>query len=243
MNVSAYAMAILSAVFGIGSIGIFTIFLYFGPFNLIILPLTDIEKLIFNTGLCFIFFMQHSFMVRPNTKRYLLRWIPKLYFAAVFSIISGIVLLILLGLWQQTTLLVVAAQSTMRWIMRGSFWAVLGIQFWALFTLKAADLFGIQVLLAKQPTQEKNSEQFLITGAYGWVRHPIYSTTILLIWLYPDLTTDRLLFNILFTIWIILGAMWEEQDLVTIHGETYRAYQRLIPMMIPYRIPKSKLVN
>jgi protein-S-isoprenylcysteine O-methyltransferase Ste14 len=245
MNFVAYTMAMLSAMIGMGSIGVFTVFLYVGPFHLVTLPLDSIEQLLFDAGLCLFFFLQHSGMIRRNVKRQLLRWIPEQYFASVFSVLSGIVLLTLLGFWQASPLLLASAEGSLRWVLRGGFLIVLMLQFWPLFTLNAADLFGIQALVGKPQAlgkpQTHSSEQIQLVGPYRWVRHPIYFTSMLLVWLHPDLTADRLLLNILFTLWIFLGTMWEERDLVAIHGETYRTYQRLVPMLIPYRIPKHTI--
>jgi protein-S-isoprenylcysteine O-methyltransferase Ste14 len=58
-----------------------------------------------------------------------------------------------------------------------------------------------------------------------------------MIWSYPDLTADRLLFSVLFTVWIIVGTVLEERDLVADYGEVYRNYQRAVPMLVPYRRP------
>ena len=77
----------------------------------------------------------------------------------------------------------------------------------------------------------------VVRGPYRWVRHPLYSATLLMIWSYPVLTADRLLFNVLFTIWILVGTMLEERDLVADYGEDYQNYQRRVPMLIPYRKP------
>jgi protein-S-isoprenylcysteine O-methyltransferase Ste14 len=68
------------------------------------------------------------------------------------------------------------------------------------------------------------------------VRHPLYFFTLVLIWSSPDITLDRLLFNVLFTGWIVMGTRLEERDLVAEFGEHYRAYQRYVPMLIPYKL-------
>ncbi len=52
----------------------------------------------------------------------------------------------------------------------------------------------------------------------------------------PDLTLDRLLLNLLFTVFVIVGTLFEERDLVATFGEAYRSYQRKVPMLIPWRI-------
>jgi protein-S-isoprenylcysteine O-methyltransferase Ste14 len=57
-----------------------------------------------------------------------------------------------------------------------------------------------------------------------------------MIWSYPDMTLDRLLFNLLFTIWIVMGTLLEERGLVAAYGEAYRSYRRKVPMLIPWRI-------
>ena len=68
------------------------------------------------------------------------------------------------------------------------------------------------------------------------VRHPLYLFSILMIWSCPDLTTDRLLFNILWTVWIVIGAFFEERDLVAEFGDLYLEYRKRVPMFIPSRI-------
>jgi len=78
---------------------------------------------------------------------------------------------------------------------------------------------------------------FTVRGPYRWVRHPLYVFVIVLIWSSPDLTMDRLLFNVLWTIWIVVGAFFEERDLVADFGGEYIEYQQRVPMLIPYKRP------
>jgi protein-S-isoprenylcysteine O-methyltransferase Ste14 len=56
---------------------------------------------------------------------------------------------------------------------------------------------------------------------------------LVLIWASPELTADRLLFNVLWTAWIVVGTILEETDLVADFGDVYRDYQRKVPMLIP----------
>jgi protein-S-isoprenylcysteine O-methyltransferase Ste14 len=78
-----------------------------------------------------------------------------------------------------------------------------------------------------------------VRGPYRWVRHPLYLLVLIMIWSCPDLTLDRLLFNILWTVWIYIGALLEERDLVADFGDAYRHYQQKVPMLIPFRIYPS----
>jgi protein-S-isoprenylcysteine O-methyltransferase Ste14 len=70
-------------------------------------------------------------------------------------------------------------------------------------------------------------------GPYRYARHPLYLFMLLLIWSTPRFSTDQLLFNVLWTAWIIVGTKLEERDLLADFGQTYRQYQASVPMLIP----------
>ena len=72
-----------------------------------------------------------------------------------------------------------------------------------------------------------------------YMKKAFHLFSLLFIWSCPDLTADRLLFNILFTSWIIIGILLEERDLVSDFGEEYLDYKRRVPMLIPYRWKKG----
>ena len=60
---------------------------------------------------------------------------------------------------------------------------------------------------------------FTVRGPYCWVRHPLYFCCLVMIWFCPDLSADRLLYNTLWTVWIFVGSVLEERDLVAMFGE------------------------
>ncbi len=65
----------------------------------------------------------------------------------------------------------------------------------------------------------------------------MYLFVLIVIWSGTAITADKLLFNVLWTLWILIGAVLEERDLVADFGDLYRKYQREVPMIIPYKIP------
>ena len=71
------------------------------------------------------------------------------------------------------------------------------------------------------------------TGLYSWVRHPLYTGGLLLIWLMPVMTLNLLTIFILLTIYLIVGARLEEHRLIHEFGNEYREYQQRVPMLIP----------
>jgi len=235
-GLAAYVLATLSFVIGVGSLIVFTIFVYLGSLHITNLGLSNTQILALNTCLCFAFFLQHSGMIRTGTRRWMSQLIPKHYLGAMYSVVSGLVLLALIILWQESTIVLVSADGLYRLALRALFFLAIAAQVWGTWVLKSADLFGIKAVLRNE-TATQSPTSIVIRGPYRWVRHPLYLTTLLMIWSQPDLTADRLLFNALFTVWIILGTLLEERDLVGVYGDDYREYQRSVPMLIPYRKP------
>jgi protein-S-isoprenylcysteine O-methyltransferase Ste14 len=175
-------------------------------------------------------------MIRKTTRRWMSQVISEQYLGAMFSIASGIIVLALVFLWQETALVLASVDGFYRRSLRAVFFLAIAGQVWGTWALKSSDLFGTDsVLRCSGPTPPP--APMVVRGPYRWVRHPLYLTTLMMIWSYPDLTADRLLFNVLFTGWITVGTVLEERDLVENFGDDYRNYQSRVPMLIPYRKP------
>lgn len=229
-----YATMTFSVILGGGSLILFGWFLFAGPLHLADLNLTEMEKLWLDAFLCLSFFIQHSVMVRRSFQQKLVRFIRPEYHSALYAIASGIVLLALIVLWQETDHLF-SPYHLFPWLMRGIFLlAVIGFIV-AAYTLKGLDALGTGELRRYLKGGTSPEIAFCIRGPYRSVRHPFYFLSLVMIWACPNLTADRLLLGILFTSWIVVGAYLEERDLVAFFGEDYVAYQRQVPMLIPYR--------
>jgi protein-S-isoprenylcysteine O-methyltransferase Ste14 len=188
-----------------------------------------------------VFFLQHSVMVRPSVRARLERRVPSPYYAAVYSVASGMALLLLVVLWQLSDVTLLTAGGGLRRVLGGVFVAA-GVGFlWAVRSLGSFDTFGLEPIKAHLRGTEPRDLPLAIRGPYRWVRHPLYGLLLVLLWSCPDLTADRLLLNSLFTLWIVVGAHLEERDLVRAFGERYRVYQRQVPMLLPWKIPGEKV--
>jgi protein-S-isoprenylcysteine O-methyltransferase Ste14 len=79
----------------------------------------------------------------------------------------------------------------------------------------------------------------LVTGGlYRYMRHPIYTASLLFIWLTPTMTCNLLALYIGLTVYILVGAYFEERKLLREFGEEYQVYKQQTPMLIPW-IPKG----
>jgi protein-S-isoprenylcysteine O-methyltransferase Ste14 len=77
----------------------------------------------------------------------------------------------------------------------------------------------------------------VIAGMYRWVRHPLYFWGLALIWLTPQMTVNRLTLFGALSVYLYVGTFFEERRLVAEFGDDYRAYQRQVPRLIPWRGP------
>jgi protein-S-isoprenylcysteine O-methyltransferase Ste14 len=85
-----------------------------------------------------------------------------------------------------------------------------------------------QVYQGREP-----APQLVTSGLYRWVRHPLYSAGLLFIWLAPVMTQNTLVVVIAATIYILVGAHFEERKLEREYGSAYAEYKAITPMLIP----------
>ncbi len=105
----------------------------------------------------------------------------------------------------------------------------------------AGRLLGFKQIPERTSNKEITGAGELDTsGVLSIVRHPWYLATILLIWA-RQLDISAILVNAILTFYLIAGTYLEENKLIREFGEEYRAYQRRVSMLIPFKWMKSKL--
>ena len=234
MNRLGTGLLILLAVgVGGGSLMAFAYFLIAGAPLPIRLAQSDGARLALDAVLCLVFFLQHSGMVRRGAKQWITQWVDAIYLPAVYAIASGLALLVLVLLWQPTGDVLYCLYGPARWLLAGLAGAAIAGLAWGVYSLPGFDPLGTRPLISELRRASPPPSEFAVRGPYRFVRHPLYLFALVLIWAAPCPSTDRFLFNVLWTIWIIVGTRLEERDLVRDFGQTYREYQQAVPMLVP----------
>lgn len=89
---------------------------------------------------------------------------------------------------------------------------------------------GVHQLLGARDIEE---EKLVVNGLYRWVRHPLYTAGLLFIWLTPVMSVNLLALNIGLTVYLVVGALYEERKLLRTFGPAYAEYQQRTPMLVP----------
>ncbi|MBU4033902.1 MAG: DUF1295 domain-containing protein [Proteobacteria bacterium] len=230
-------LSVISVFIGSISLVLFFAFVLGGPLKIIDLKLDDTGTLLTNTFLSVMYFVQHSLMIRDSIRSKIIKILPNESFYAFHSISSGTTLFLVIIFWQESPSIITSFAEPYCVILRLlQFISILGL-IWGVKSLKTFDPFGrkqISKFIKNKKAEQEN--QFVYSGPYNFIRHPFYFFILIMIWAYPIISADRLLFICLWTGWIIIGTILEEKDLVNQIGEEYREYKKKVPMLIPYKI-------
>lgn len=231
---------VFAALVGGGSLLLFGIFIIIGPVTIIRLDASERQVLLWDGLLSILFFVQHSGMVRASFRAWLSSVVSSRYHPSIYAIASGVTLTAVALLWQPAHTVLFQLQGPLRWLPRAaSLLAAAGFA-WGFRALAFFDTFGLAPFMTRFREKNLQPPSLVIRGPYLWLRHPLYFFTIVLIWSVPDVSSDRLLFNLLWTLWIVIASFLEERDLVVAFGEPYRNYQKTVPMLLPWRGPAGR---
>lgn len=186
-----------------------------------------------------LFGILHSVLATETLKQTIHRWMGQYvrYYRLCYSLLATVLLLVVLYyhysfdallLWQTSLTEKIIAVIL---LTAGSCVMLLCINTYFM------DLSGIDALMGRE-------RKFVLQtkGMHAYVRHPLYSGTILVVWalfLYqPYLNT--LISATCITVYTVIGIRFEEKKLIKEYGDDYRAYQIKIPSLIPKLILKYK---
>lgn len=89
---------------------------------------------------------------------------------------------------------------------------------------------------------ERGQSDLVVKGLYRHVRHPLYTTGLIFIWLVPVMTVNVLALNVGLSLYLVAGALVEERKLLREFGVEYVNYREIVPMLIPrFRLKRSQI--
>lgn len=234
-GVSVYCLMLVTWVFAIVFVGNVSAFgsntIDSGPE----LPLG--EAMAINIALLGLWAVPHSVMARQKFKAWWTKIVPAPVERSTYVLAATLLLLLVLHLWKPMPIVVWSIESGPGYIVLSMiFWIGWVLVFYSTFLIDHFDLFGLRQVYLYLRRKEFTPLEFRVRGLHKYVRHPIMMSLVLAFWATPHMTAGHLLFATVMTAYILFGTILEERDLKTMYGETYKDYQRRVPMLLP--VPK-----
>jgi protein-S-isoprenylcysteine O-methyltransferase Ste14 len=179
--------------------------------------------------LVLLFSLPHSTLLFPPVRRRLDRYLPRELFGCLFTLVTALSLLVLIGAWRPSPVVVWRADGGARTALHAAYllsWAGL------LYSLGLTG-FGHQTgwtpywaWVRGRPAPRR---RFETPSVYRLLRHPTYLCFAGQVWFTPDMTLDRLLLAGFLTAYIALGSYLKDRRMAFYVGADYRAYQARVP--------------
>ena len=188
-----------------------------------------------------LFAVQHSGMARPAFKRWWTQFVPAPIERSSYVLASSLVLALLLWQWRPLPPLIwnvengfarvaLYALSALGWLLLLS----------STFLINHFDLFGLRQVWLHARQRQAMDEPFVTRAFYRIVRHPLMLGFLIAFWATPTMSLGHLLFALMTTAYIVIAVKFlEERDLIALYGDTYRDYQRRVPMLLPWTKRRS----
>ena len=85
----------------------------------------------------------------------------------------------------------------------------------------------------RQLVEEEKTGNLVTSGLYRSVRHPLYTFSLLVLWLSPSMSVNSFIVYAGLTIYLLIGIIFEERKLLREFGEAYEEYRSNTPMLLP----------
>lgn len=193
------------------------------------------EALIVNVVLLGVFAVQHSVMARPGFKAMWTRIVPKSVERSTYVLFATAALALLLWQWRPLPEIVWQVENPIAIaVIQGLFWLGWAVLLFSTFLINHFELFGLRQVLARMMGWQLPQPVFRTPSLYRYVRHPLYLGFVIAFWAAPVMSLGHLLFSVACTLYILIGILLEERDLVDLFGDQYRHYRRHVSMLIPF---------
>ena len=208
--------------------------------NIVVTPSLDsigqgdlFYAILIDIGLLGAFALQHSIMARPAFKRLWTKFVPQEIERSTYVLVSNILLAAIVVFWQPLGGIIWQVNDP---VMIGLVYSVFSIGwailFLASFQINHFDLFGLRQVWLYFRGKPYTHLAFKTPWLYRYMRHPLYVGMMIGLWAAPTMTVAHLVFALLSTGYIFIGARLEERDLDSALPQ-YKQYKKSVPMFMP----------
>ncbi len=204
-------------------------FMQLGSSTIATSPIFTLDSVVINLALIVQFALPHSILLAPKVRQIICRYVPSSMYGCLFCVATCGSLWLMMVYWQPLPGIYWHLLDSAWWFMisaAAAAWILLAYSMWITGMGYQTGFTGLR--LYWQPGSIA-PRQFAPRGLYKHFRHPIYLSFLLITWLTPVMTTDRLLLSIGLTSYLFIGSWLKDRRLAQLIGEPYRAYMNTVP--------------
>ena len=176
-----------------------------------------------DSALFTLFALHHSVFAREPFRRLVARVVSPMLERSLYVWVASALFIAVCALWQPVPGIAWDATGPLRWTLV----ALQAAGIW--LTLRSAMMIDVFELSGvRQLTPKRGATEFKASGPYGWMRHPIYTGWMLMVFCAPAMTMTRLVFAIISSVYLLLAIPFEERSLLATSGEAYGRYARQV---------------
>jgi protein-S-isoprenylcysteine O-methyltransferase Ste14 len=220
--VGLFAGVAVQVLFGVTVAGLYAFMAGWRPTN-------SQPSLALDAALALLFAVPHSYLRLPSVQARICARIGREFFGLFYCAITCATLWAMFLFWQ--------ADAAVLWRAPAAAAIVIQVLFHACWIALAYSLhltgLGYQTGYTEWSYWRRREplprRRFVPRGAYQWLRHPVYLSFLGLVWFNPRQTSDQLVLEAVWTIYIAVGSYLKDERLAHYMGEEYRTYQSLVP--------------
>ncbi|MCB0417133.1 MAG: isoprenylcysteine carboxylmethyltransferase family protein [Bdellovibrionaceae bacterium] len=223
-----------------------TYFLFFGVFLYLIafvmgLPVpttvdsgTGTGGWIGNVAWIALFAVQHTIMARGRFKQWWTQYLPEAVERTTFVLLASLILVGLFRFWSPISGTVWEVESgSARFVLYAISALGWGTALLSTFLINHFDLFGLRQAYLHFSGKPYTQVAFKERLFYRHIRHPLMLGFLVAFWSTPSMSAGHLLFSSTMTLYVLVGILFEERELVSIHGAAYEAYATRTGKLLP----------
>ena len=237
-----------------GSLGYF-LFSYAVTFGEIASGAVRPRDILIDGVLFSVFALHHSVFARERVRAWVKRIVTPALERSVYVWAASLMLIAVCAWWRPIPGVVWQIEGALAWLLHGvqlaGVWLTLRsaavIDIWDLAGVRQAATPSSQLSTreAQLPTPDRGERraaletgnwEFKTDGPYGWVRHPIYLGWFLIVFPVPVMTTTRLVFAVISSLYVLMAIPLEERSMRRASGGAYDVYMKRVAWKLIPRV-------
>lgn len=197
--------------------------------------LSTVPAIIIDAFLVALFGLQHSGMARPSFKAWMTRRVPAALERSVYVLMTCLGMWFVCLAWQPVPQRIWEVSGIGATVLDVGFWVGFVVVYAATLLLNHFYLLGISQAYREYVTREPDAtlDRLQVHGPYRLVRHPLMTGLLICFWCASTFTVGHLVWAFGMSVYIVVGTILEERDLIARFGVAYREYAQRVPAFFP----------